>query len=95
MNSRVTEACHKDFYCEAGNHRAFLKCQTQCKDCRKECPMEKKPPFTVAEQKRMLFLLQKYLATSDRRPGDRGLKWDLTKCDDEARKLLASLGVKW
>lgn len=54
---------------------------------------EPKYPLTVAQQKRMVFLLQKYLATVSRRPGDRSHSWDLTKCDEEARKFFAQLGV--
>lgn len=56
---------------------------------------EPKYPLTIAQQKRMVFLLQKYMATVNRRPGDRSHAWDLTKCDDETRKLFAQIGVEW
>jgi hypothetical protein len=52
-------------------------------------------PLTVAQQKRMVFLLQKYLSTVNRRPGDRSHAWDLTKCDDETRKLFAQMGLEF
>ena len=52
-------------------------------------------PLSIAQQKRMVFLLQKYLATVNRRPGDKSQRWDLTKCDDETRKLFRQMGVEF
>lgn len=57
--------------------------------------MEPKLPLTVADERRMVLLLQKYLATSSQRPGARKTAWDLTKCDDETRKLFTRLGIKF
>lgn len=51
--------------------------------------------LTKAQQERAIFLLQKYLQTVNRRPGDRGHAWDLTKCDEETRRLFAQLGIEW
>lgn len=51
--------------------------------------------MTKAQQERAIFLLKKYLATVNKRPGDRSHSWDLTKCDEETRKLLAQLGETW
>lgn len=51
-------------------------------------------PLTIAQQKRMVFLLRKYMETV----GHSRLRrqaWDLTKCDDETRKLFAQLGAEF
>lgn len=51
-------------------------------------------PLTITQQKRMVFLLRKYLETVNRSLV-RGGGWDLTKCDDETRKLFAQIGAGW
>lgn len=53
------------------------------------------PALSTKQQERAIFLLQKYLSTVNKRPGDRSHSWDLTKCDEETRKLLAQIGVPW
>jgi hypothetical protein len=55
---------------------------------------EPKYPLTIAQQKRMVFLLRKYLETVNQRPGARK-GWDLTKCDDETRKLFAQIAAEF
>jgi hypothetical protein len=60
---------------------------------REEAKMnEPKYPLTVAQQRRMVFLLRKYMETVDRGFRTRG-GWDLTKCDDETRKLFRQIGA--
>lgn len=54
---------------------------------------EPKYPLTVAQQKRAVFLLRKYMATLSRPGVLKG--WDLAKCDDETRKLLEQIGAGW
>lgn len=52
-------------------------------------------PLSKAQQERAIFLLGKYLATVNRRPGDKSHRWDLTKCDEETRKFFAQIGASW
>jgi hypothetical protein len=62
------------------------------KDIRREEAKVKEPkyPLTLAQQKRMVFLLRKYMATVSHRRLRRQT-WDLTKCDDETRALFREI----